>query len=273
MRLGWPRLRVATSIRVASARSSPSSTAPLGDPVYELALFAGAGGGLLGSSLLGWRTVCAVEVEPFCREILLRRQRDGLLDLFPVWDDVRTFAGRPWRGAVDVVTAGFPCQPFSVAGAMRGADDDRNLWPETARILGEVRPRYAFLENVPGLLTSGYFDTVLGDLDALGFDATWDCLPASAIGAPHRRDRLWIVAHAERARLEEQQREPRDNGAECSASERGSDRGEGWATEPNVGRVAHGVAHRVDRIRALGNGQVPRVVAEAWRRLRCRGSR
>lgn len=89
----------------------------------ELALFTGTGGGLLGSRLLGWTPVCAVEKESYCREVLLRRQRDGLLDLFPIWDDIRTFDGSPWRGAVDIVTAGFPCQPFSAAGTRRGELD------------------------------------------------------------------------------------------------------------------------------------------------------
>jgi DNA (cytosine-5)-methyltransferase 1 len=112
----------------------------------ELALFAGAGGGLLASRLLGWQTVCAVELEPYCREVVLRRQRDGLLDLFPIWDDVRTFDGRPWRGVVDIVSAGFPCQPFSVAGQRHGKNDERNLWPDTARLLGEVGCRYTILE-------------------------------------------------------------------------------------------------------------------------------
>lgn len=106
----------------------------------ELALFAGAGGGILGGILSGFRTVCAVEIEPYCREVLLRRQRDGVLPLFPIWDDVQTFDGRAWRGLVDVVTAGFPCQPFSVAGKNAGESDERNLWPETIRVIWEVGP-------------------------------------------------------------------------------------------------------------------------------------
>ena len=163
----------------------------------ELALFAGAGGGILGAHLLGWRTICAVEKEPYCREVLLRRQRDGMLPLFPIWDDCNTFDGRPWRGLVDVVTAGFPCQPFSFGGKQDAEQDSRDGWPATIRILGEVKPRFALLENVPGLLSwsHGYFGRILGGLAEIGYDAVWDCLPASAVGAPHRRDRLWVLAY------------------------------------------------------------------------------
>lgn len=157
-----------------------------------MALFAGIGGGILGSKLIGWRTVCAVEKEPYCREVLLRRQRDGVLPVFPIWDDVRTFDGRPWRGIVDVVTAGFPCQPFSCAGKRRGENDERNLWPDTLRILCEVRPRFALLENVPGLLATRYFGRILGDLAESVFDARGKIVSAADVGAWHLRKRLWI---------------------------------------------------------------------------------
>jgi DNA (cytosine-5)-methyltransferase 1 len=166
--------------------------------MYELALYAGAAGGLLASKwLLGWRTVCYVEYDAFCIEVLKARIRDGLLDNAPIWDDARTFDGRPWRGCVDIVTAGFPCQPFSAAGRQLAGDDPRNMWPDTVRILREVRPRWAFLENVPTLLAGshGYFGRVQQDLAEIGYAARWDCIPASAVGADHRRDRLWIVVH------------------------------------------------------------------------------
>lgn len=120
----------------------------------ELALFAGAGGGILGSRLLGWRTVCAVEFDRYARDVLLARQNDGCLDPFPIWDDVRTFDGRPWRGIVDVVSGGFPCQDISAAGAGAGIEGEKSgLWSEMARVIREVRPRYAFIENSP-MLTS-----------------------------------------------------------------------------------------------------------------------
>jgi len=122
----------------------------------ELALFAGAGGGLLGAKLIGWRTICAVEIEEYPRHVLLARQDDGTLHPFPIWDDVRTFDGKPWRGLVDVVTGGFPCQDISVAGSGDGLDGERSgLWTEMRRIIGEVRPLYVFVENSPMLTSRG----------------------------------------------------------------------------------------------------------------------
>ena len=160
----------------------------------ELALFAGAGGGILGGHLLGWRTVCAVEWEPYAASVLAARQNDGLLPPFPIWDDVQSFDGRPWRGCVDVVSGGFPCQDISVAGKGAGIDGERSgMWSHMARIVGEVRPRYVFVENSPALLTRG-LGRVLGDLAALGYDCRWTVLGAGDIGAPHQRDRFWLVA-------------------------------------------------------------------------------
>jgi DNA (cytosine-5)-methyltransferase 1 len=298
--------------------------------VNELHLFAGAGGGILGGILLGHTCVCAVEIEPYCRRVLLQRQRDGMLPRFPIWDDVRTFDGTPWRGRVDIVCGGFPCQDISAAGKGAGIDGERSgLWGEMARIIGEVRPRFAFVENSP-VLTSRGLGRVLGDLAAMGFDAEWGVLGADDAGAPHRRHRIWILAHAmqerdggvagKTIRADEAVRaygdgsphEVIDGGDEmpdadseewrgpkallrhghdfegvCDAvphahspqregvqrPERGTeertDAGEHrwWGTEPALGRVAHGVAHRVDRLAAIGNGQVPAVAALAWRTL------
>ena len=162
----------------------------------ELALFAGAGGGILGGKLLGWKCVCAVEYEPAARRMLAARQDDGCLEPFPIWDDVRTFDGKPWRGLVDVVSGGFPCQDISAAGKGAGLDGERSgLWSEMSRIIGEVRPRFALVENSP-VLTSRGLGVVLGDLAAMGYDARWGVLGAIATGAPHKRDRIWIVANA-----------------------------------------------------------------------------
>ena len=266
----------------------------------ELALFAGAGGGILGGKLLGWRTVCAVEWEPYPASVVVARQNDGLLPPFPIWDDVQTFDGQPWRGSVDVVSGGFPCQDISAAGKGTGIDGERSgMWREMARIIHEVRPRYAFVENSP-MLTSRGLGTVLGDLASMGFDARWGVLGAADVGANHQRDRIWIVAkwrgqlpHAQHERIgrwEQQQAcaQKKDGkladtknqgyvwrdwfmGAfEEEHDHRGSQTDGGWqwwATEPDVGRVANGVAARVDRLKAIGNGQVPLCAATAWRVL------
>lgn len=264
----------------------------------ELALFAGAGGGILGGHLLGWRTRCAVEVDAYARGILLARQRDGLLPAFPVWDDVRTFDGRPWAGQIDVVSGGFPCQDVSAAGTGKGLDGERSgLWRDMARIIGEVRPRYVFVENSPLLVGRGLV-RVLADLAEMGFDAQWGVVGADDCAAPHKRERLWIVADAscighwrqEKAvcpgrntvepcrevhdsdrsdRQEVRRSAPREGGhlGEPDSGARRLEANQHWPVEPRVGRVVDGVADRVDRLRCLGNGQVPRVAAAAWRIL------
>jgi len=261
--------------------------------VNELALFAGAGGGILGGKLLGWRTVCAVELDPYARRVLLARQADGCLDRFPIWDDVRTFDGKPWRGNVDVISGGFPCQDISAAGKGAGITGARSgLWSEMARIIGEVRPRYVFVENSPLLVSRG-LAVVLGDLASMGYDARWGLLGAEHAGAPHKRHRLWIVAypgsrwrqdhelrtgksgmgsaeransdgkHAESGSHPDSPRELQSKGRIQEQRKRTSD-GNWWKIEPDVGRVADGVAARVDRLRCLGNGQVPAVARLAW---------
>jgi len=269
----------------------------------ELALFAGAGGGLLGSRLLGFRLVCAVERDPFCTKLLVSRMDEGHLDKAPIWDDVHTFDGRQWAGVVDVVTAGFPCQPFSLAGDRKGEEDSRNMWPDTIRIIRESKAPFAFLENVPGLLCSGYFGFVLKDLAEAGYDARWCVLGADDVGAPHRRKRLWILANSTRHRRskmpvwqprqscqpqpqvlvprqgEEQKATPLGHAGRPGLEEREGVRndyaeeqptpvGTGWwASEPGMGRMVDGVPDRVDRIKAIGNAQVPLVAKTAWELL------
>jgi len=162
----------------------------------ELALFAGAGGGILGGKLLGWRTVCAVEWDQYAATVLAQRQNDGHLEAFPIWDDVQTFDGRPWRGIVDVISGGFPCQDISVAGKGAGIDGEKSgMWRHMARIIGEVRPRFVFVENSPNLIRNG-LARVLGDLVSMGYDARWGIIGADDVGAPHRRKRIWILANA-----------------------------------------------------------------------------
>jgi len=165
----------------------------------ELSLFTGAGGGVYASKLLGHRVVGYVEWNDYCQRVIAQRIQDGIFDEAPIFGDIRAFVcagyAERYRGMVDVVSGGFPCQPFSVAGAGLGVDDERNMWPATRDVLDAVRPRYCFLENVPGLASNGYIGTVLGDLASLGYDAEWTVLGADDCGAPHRRKRLWILGH------------------------------------------------------------------------------
>ncbi|MBR5889264.1 MAG: DNA cytosine methyltransferase [Akkermansia sp.] len=300
----------------------------------------GGGGGILAAGLLGLHTVCAVEIEPSAREMLLARQRDGVLPRFPIWDDVQSFDGRPWRGLVDVISGGFPCQDISVAGRGAGIEGERSgLWREMFRIVCEVRPRFVFVENSPLLVSRG-LSVVLGDLASAGYDACWCVLGADDVGAPHVRKRFWLLAHdshadgmqcaeydlqhsgtgelagcgpdgldagravvdADGAGWDEEQYEAGESGEALGAPpEQQSGRAGGgagvaadadvsgckeqwwgfadeeeyaaaeccgwWGAEPALGRVAHGVADRVDRLRALGNGQVPLVAAVAFKVL------
>jgi DNA (cytosine-5)-methyltransferase 1 len=257
----------------------------------ELALFAGAGGGILGGKLLGWRTVCAVEFDSHAREVLKARQNDGCLEPFPIWDDVRTFDGKPWQGIVDVVSGGFPCQDISCAGGGDGLEGKRSgLWKEMARIVGEVRPRYVFVENSPMLTVRG-LGVVLGELASMGYNATWGVLSAKDAGAPHLRERMWIVADSDPQGTNQlvgfggiqSQRTTQlagdDGGSKeirCqnwfqSVLEFGRVAPEKWRSEnlgidsrPLLLRVDDGMADGLDRLGRCGNGQVPQVVKLAW---------
>jgi len=166
----------------------------------ELALFAGAGGGILGGKLLGWRTVCAVEKEPYRIKILLQRQRDGILDRFPIWDDITTFDPAEWVGRCDIITGGFPCQDISCAGKGAGIDGEKSgLWKHMRRVVCEIRPKFVFVENSP-MLTGRGLGTVLGDLAEMGYNARWCVLGAADAGAPHKRERIWILAYSSKIR-------------------------------------------------------------------------
>ena len=306
-------------MQLCAGCSASSQRGRVRDDMRELHLFAGAGGGILGGLLLGHRPVCAVEVDDYCREVLLARQADGCLPRFPVYqsvvagdreqrgffDDPGAFDGKQWRGRAEVVCGGWPCQDLSLAGSRKGLKGRRSalVW-DMLRIVGEVEPRFVFMENVPGLLSADKgqaFGQILGSLADLGFDAEWCVLSAADCGAPHLRKRLWILAaHPDRkrclggggARQDDAGRDQSANSGSdvADANRTGSPERQGqrshaqpqrspvvggglqtaadwWATEPNVGRVAHGVASRVDRLKAIGNGQVPIVAASAWRIL------
>ena len=271
-----------------------------------LALCAGIGGLDLGLhvALDGYRTVCYVEREAFCAASLVARMEDEALDSAPLWDDITTFDGHPWRGIVDIISAGYPCQPFSVAGRRAGVDDPRHLWPHVARIIGECEPGLIVLENVPGHLNLG-FDEVAADLDGMGYETAATLLTASEVGATHRRERLFVLGVGDAGQLGQPRLDSRRAGAvtEDGHSELGDtnpaglegrggpQRGStyqlpawppspsdedawreilsGWpelapAIKPTVRGVADGSASRVDRLRALGNAVVPVQAAVAF---------
>jgi DNA (cytosine-5)-methyltransferase 1 len=313
-----------------------------------LDLFSGIGGFSLGLERTGgFQTVAFCEIEDYPRRVLAKHWPD-----VPCYDDVRTLTADALSRdgiAVDVICGGFPCQDLSAAGKQAGMDGTRSgLWSEIARLMGELRPRFVIVENVSGLLSGpseqpgGWFGRVLGDLAAFGYDAEWNCIPASAIGAPHRRDRVWIVAYPSEVRCDAgRAREPlqgarlvgeafadqpmadatgerrrkargfrRDEpeewvsggceivaNAECTGLEghdcrqlaggsrrrspddirpRGASMAVGvgqplfrpsiawrecnpWSFEPELGRVAHGISNRVERVEALGNAVVPQI--------------
>ncbi|MFY0584523.1 DNA cytosine methyltransferase [Burkholderia pseudomallei] len=221
----------------------------------ELALFAGAGGGILGSHLLGWRTVCAVEYNAYARSVLLARQDDGTLAPFPIWDDVRTFDGRPWRGFIDVVSGGFPCQPFSTASRGRRVAEDR--WPDMFRIITEVEPSGVLAENVQ----REPIERAASALRRIGYSTAIGKNCPSALGSAHRRPRWWLVANADG---KGQSRLSVDAEMACL---RPVPRLASWQNDPLALGMDDGVANRMDRLAALGNGQLPSMAARAWRHL------
>ena len=330
-----------------------------------ISLYTGGGIGELAirNIIPDYRTVAYVEWDSYCKKLLRARIRDGVLDDAPIFSDVREF-NRDWAelycGKVDFISGGFPCQPFSVAGKRKGEADERNMWPATVECIRILRPRFAFMENVPGLFTHKYIRRIFGDLAEIGYDAQWLPLSAAEVGANHKREREWILAYPgsasniggqgpdknshgiseisrpavcsrksggtgdvadsgcgsagsiqyqsqpecnqkanigessqtladtetgryKRRRPDEmgERREMADGitrggevisdptGDGCnkrrkSIASAGSDgiiRSDWWSVEPDLGRVAHGVANRVDRLKMLGNGWVPQVVA------------
>ena len=275
--------------------------------MQTLHLFAGAGGGLLADLILGHTPIGAVEFDPYCCAVLRERTADGWFPNLRVHEgDVRLFDPSEYAGRVDCLHAGFPCQPHSVAGKREGEADERNLWPDTARIIGQLRPRFAFLENVPGIVSNGYAAVVVGELSALGYDCQWGIVSASDANAPHDRERFWCLAKRSDAnstrelqpegRKQNERRRTSDLCKEVSdpdrqrfqvrdeVGNRGQESGginkrskskrvhtetrpQWWEIEPDVGRVADVVASRAHRIKAIGNGQDPLQAALAWRIL------
>ena len=253
-----------------------------------VSLFAGIGGIDLGLERAGHECIGQVEIDDYATRVLERHWPNT-----PRIRDVRDFHGHEF-GHFDMLVGGYPCQPFSLAGSRKGERDERHLWPEVHRILRNVRPKYLFVENVTGHLSLG-FGRVLGDLAESGYDAEWDCIPAAAVGANHRRDRVFIIG--QRRDVADTQGESGDGvndhggggvasgsttefgdgGGSSHVADTGREYGQSrnateiqsqytntsgtswWAVEPDVGRVADGIPARVDRLRALGNSVVPQV--------------
>jgi DNA (cytosine-5)-methyltransferase 1 len=236
------------------------------DPFTEVSLFSGGGGGLLATQhFLGFKTICYCEIAKFQQRSLKTRIKEGLLDDAPIWDDVRTFDGRPWRGLVDILTGGFPCQGYSSAGNRTGADHPLNLWPDTIRVIREIWPPWILLENVADLLSYDYVGRIFADLAEAGYDYRWASIPAFVVGAPHLRERLWIIAHTAGLR---RILAPHVKDTKADWERRHFDGVSWWQTEPEVGRVAHGLARGMGRaLVATGEGMVPFVLAEAWTRM------
>lgn len=260
----------------------------------ELHLFAGIGGGILAGEMLGHTPVCAVEIDEF-RQRLLRRHWSEL----PIHGDIRSFDGTKWKGRVDLVSGGFPCQDISAAGKGEGITGPRSgLWFQMLRVVCEIRPRFVFVENSPMLRTRG-LGVILRGLAANGFDAVWETFSAAEVGANHERKRMWILAantdseRCEGEDVDSLRKDWSDTGNLVGASDvayacgaglpspereklltaRGWNEGGAaterswWSSEPDMGRVAHGVPERVDRLRSLGDSQCPLHAATAFQRL------
>lgn len=219
-----------------------------------LDLFSGIGGFSLGLERSGhFQTVAFCEIDPFCRRVLAKHWPQ-----VPCYDDVQTLTASQLTAdgiTIDAISAGFPCQDISGAGKRAGLAGERSgLWRDVARLVGELRPSLLFVENVAGLLNLGMGD-VLGDLASVGYDAEWHCIPASAVGSLHGRDRVWIVAYpnGQRGRSGAGWGQHAKNAWQPSCNSWGRR----WDAEPGVGRVANGVRQRSHRLRALGNAVVP----------------
>lgn len=232
-----------------------------------LDLFSGVGGFSLGLERAGMRTVAFCEINPFRRRVLANHWPE-----VPCYDDICTLSAARLAadGIVpDVVCGGFPCQDLSIAGLGGGLDGPRSrLWFDQLRLIAGTDPTWAIVENSPHLRSRG-LDRVLGGLDAVGYDAEWHCLPAASVGARHRRDRLWIVAHARRSGLAAPERETLLGEGWWQEGRATAERA-GWPREPDVGRVVHGLSGRVDRIKALGDAVVPQIVEIIGRAIMAR---
>ncbi len=250
-------------------------------------LFTGIGGLDLGLERAGFNCIWQSEIDPYASRVLKKH--------WPATPNLGDINDIEWERVepVDLVCGGYPCQPFSYAGSRNGTNDPRHLWPRFADCIRILRPRFALLENVTGHLSLG-FGAVQADLAALGYNTEWDCIPAAAVGAPHLRDRVFVIAtrndgmdtnsesqpngtinattqswsspmaHTD-SPFSERKCQPLRRPAQRTNADIPSTRGSNWASEPRVGRMANGIPNRMDRLKGLGNAVVPQVAEHIGR--------
>jgi len=239
----------------------------------ELSLFSGAGGGLLGTKIMGWNPVGYVEFNDYCQRILAQRIKDGLLDNAPIFGDIRAFIREgyadSYKGLVDVITAGFPCQPFSICGRGKAERDDRNMWFETKECIRIIRPKIAWLENVPNLLGHKYIRHIFADLAEMGLHARWGVLGSTEVGGICESQRLWIlVTQTNCAMLESMDISQYIKPGTKESFGRQYSRAVGEMLSQDdytvLKRNTDAVATGMEQLKAIGNGQVPFVVKQAY---------
>jgi DNA (cytosine-5)-methyltransferase 1 len=233
--------------------------------VKHLDLFSGIGGFALAARWVGWETVGFCEIDPYCQRVLIKNFPD-----VAIYDDIRSLELDGIEEGIDVVTAGYPCQPFSLVGERRGESDDRHLWPECRRIISRCRPRFFIGENVVGHISLG-IDQVLFDLEDLGYSVDVFVLPACAVNAVHRRDRVYLVAYTDSAGLQgfQDPRVLREGWKEWPEHTARLLKSERRLAVPagSRGGVHDGIPNRVDRLKSLGNAIVPQVAEVIFRAI------
>ena len=234
-----------------------------------IAFCAGYGGIERGLDLAGveHRVVAYVEIEAFAIANLVSKMESGQLSPAPIYTDLKTFPAHLFRDRVDIITGGYPCQPFSAAGQRKGTDDPRHLWPFIRRHIQTIRPIKCFFENVEGHISLG-LSTVVSDLEEDGYRSAWGIFSAREVGAPHQRKRVYIMGNSNSTSWQGR-RIPSGVHKELfvaysTSNEVRAKTAQQWLPEPRLGRVVDGCSHRVDRLRLLGNGVVPQTAAKAW---------
>lgn len=248
--------------------------------IRGLAVCAGYGGIELGLKLLfgqEYRCICYVEKEAYMAATLVARMEESALDSAPIWDDITTFEGKLLRGGIDIITGGYPCQPFSVAGSKRGEADERHLWPHISRVIKETRSPILFFENVNNHIRMG-FEEVHDELISMDYRVAAGLFKAFEVGAPHKRERLFILAYSNSIRPRNALVQGREFKSwpefirsciqeEWNSPEQYIRQMEWFKAEPRLGRVAYGTANWLDRLRACGNGVIPTMAAYAFATL------